>query len=170
MSENNDIATIPTETAMVVYTSPNGLDPYIAKIREEIDLFIPDVSTKKGRDAIASIAHKVAKSKVYLDNCGKELVAELKQKPALIDAERKRMRDTLDAWKDEVRRPLTDWENAEAERTRSHLQRISNISAFAQCEDLSAIAACSAAFSAAILSRSACTALASLATASAASR
>jgi len=110
----------PKETALQVFQAANGLDPYLQQIRAEIDAFVPDVSTKKGRDAIASIAHKVARSKTALDNVGKELVAELKEIPKKIDAERKRMRDTLDAWKDEVRAPLNEWEQAEADRVARH--------------------------------------------------
>lgn len=117
MNQSNEIAALPTkENALEVFRTPKGLDPYLAQIREEIDCFVPDISTRKGRDAIASIAHKVARSKTALDNVGKELVAELKEVPKLIDAERKRMRDTLDAWKDEVRKPLDEWESAEAAR------------------------------------------------------
>lgn len=114
----------PKETALQVFQAENGLDPYLQQIRAEIDAFVPDVSTKKGRDAIASIAHKVARSKTALDNVGKELVAELKEIPKKIDAERKRMRDTLDAWKDEVRAPLNEWEQAEADRVARHTDRI----------------------------------------------
>ncbi len=114
----------PKETALQVFQAANGLDPYLQQIRAEIDAFVPDVSTKKGRDAIASIAHKVARSKTALDNVGKELVAELKEIPKKIDAERKRMRDTLDAWKDEVRAPLNEWEQAEADRVARHNDRI----------------------------------------------
>ena len=117
MTTATDVATVPPkETAMAVFSAPQGLDPYLAKIREEIDGFIPDVTTRKGREAIASIAYKVAKSKTALDNVGKDLVAELKDIPKKIDAERKRMRDTLDAWKDEVRKPLDEWEATEAAR------------------------------------------------------
>ncbi len=113
MTNATEVAAVPTkENALAVFRTPNGLDPFLAKIREEIDGFIPDVTTRKGREAIASIAHKVARSKTALDNVGKELVAELKEVPKLIDAERKRVRDTLDAWKDEVRKPLDEWEAA----------------------------------------------------------
>ena len=114
------IALPPMETALQVYSTPQGLDPYLAKIKEELDAFVPDVSTKKGRDAIASIAYKVAKGKTALDNIGKDLVAELKDVPKKIDAERKRMRDLLDQWKDEVRAPLTAWEEAEEARQARH--------------------------------------------------
>lgn len=122
---SNEIAVLPPkETALTVYSASNGLDPYLAQIRAEIDSFVPDVSTKKGRDAIASIAYKVAKSKTALDNLGKDLVAELKDVPRKIDAERKRMRDTLDLWKDEVRKPLTDFELAEEARVAGHKAKI----------------------------------------------
>lgn len=118
---STELATLPPkESALQVYSAPAGLDPYLAQIKAEIDSFTPDVSTKKGRDAIASIAHKVARSKTALDNIGKELVAELKDVPKKIDAERKRMRDLLDQWKDDVRRPLTEWEEAEQARIDRH--------------------------------------------------
>ena len=121
MNETAELIVLPPkETALQVYSVPAGLDPYLAKIKEELDAFVPDVSTKKGRDAIASIAYKVAKGKTALDNIGKELVADLKDVPKKIDAERKRMRDLLDQWKDEVRAPLTAWEEAEAAREARH--------------------------------------------------
>lgn len=121
MSMSTELATLPPkESALTVYSTAAGLDPYLAQIKAEIDEFTADVSTKKGRDAIASIAHKVARSKTALDNIGKDLVAELKDVPKKIDAERKRMRDLLDQWKDEVRQPLTAWEEAEAAREAKH--------------------------------------------------
>ena len=132
MSTETQLAIVPPkETALQVFQAANGLDPYLQQIRAEIDGFTPDVSTKKGRDAIASIAHKVARSKTALDNVGKELVADLKEIPKKIDAERKRMRDLLDAWKDEVRAPLNEWEQAEADRVAKHEDRITMMREFA---------------------------------------
>ena len=121
MSNTTELIKLPpAETALAVYSAPQGLDPYLTKIKDELDAFVPDVSTKKGRDAIASIAYKVAKGKTALDNIGKELVADLKDVPKKIDAERKRMRDLMDQWKDDVRAPLTAWEEAEAAREAGH--------------------------------------------------
>lgn len=119
MSEQ-ELIVVPAETALTVFTEEGAIDPYLAKIRAEIDAFVPDVSTKKGRDEIASMAYKVARSKTYLDGVGKDLVDKLKELPKKVDASRKAVRDTLDAWKDEVRKPLTDWENAEAARVANH--------------------------------------------------
>lgn len=64
------------------------------------------------------MAHKVARSKTYIDNAGKDLVAELKALPKQIDESRRVVRERLDALKDEVRRPLTEWEE-EQERIKA---------------------------------------------------
>lgn len=113
----------PQETALKVYTTPNGLDPFIAHIRAQIDEFnsnLPDLSTVKNRQLYASMAHKVAKSKNALDAVGKTLSAEAKKTPKVIDAERKRCWDLLEAWQGEVRKPLDDWQAAEDERIDQH--------------------------------------------------
>lgn len=121
MSESSELAVLPPkESALAVYQSPTGLDPYIQRIRDEVIGHAPDVTTRKGREAIASLAFKVRKSKTALDSLGKQLVDELKDVPKKIDAERKRMRDALDALADEVRQPLTAWEQAEEERQAKH--------------------------------------------------
>ncbi|MEE4752856.1 hypothetical protein V2K79_12400 [Pseudomonas alliivorans] len=121
MSAEKELAVVPPkEKALQIFQSPKGLDPYLQIVRDKIDAFVPDVTTRKGRDAIASIAYTVARSKTALDNRGKELVAELKEIPKLIDAERKRMRDTLDSWQEEVRRPLTEWQANEDRRVDGH--------------------------------------------------
>ncbi|QTC00485.1 hypothetical protein JYG33_03180 [Alcaligenes sp. SORT26] len=110
----------PAETALQIYQTPNGLDPYIERIRQEVTGHAPNLKTDKGRKEIASRAFKVRKIKTALDSLGKEQVDRLKEIPKLIDAERKRMRDELDSLADEVRKPLTDWEEAEASRVALH--------------------------------------------------
>ncbi|HEI8797252.1 TPA: hypothetical protein SLG82_004610 [Citrobacter freundii] len=118
MSEVTDLVVIDKQNAMAVFTTKEQLDPIIETIEKEARSLVPDVSTRKGRDAIASMAHKVARSKTYIDNAGKDLVAELKALPKQIDESRRIVRERLDALKDEVRRPLTEWE-AEQERIKA---------------------------------------------------
>ncbi len=118
MSEIMDLVVIEKKNAMAVFTNNDQLDPLIEAIEKEARSLVPDVTTKKGRDAIASMAHKVARSKTYTDNAGKALVAELKALPKQIDESRRVVRERLDALKDEVRRPLTEWE-AEQERIKA---------------------------------------------------
>jgi hypothetical protein len=89
-------------------------DDTLEKILAQIDVsaraLVPDLSTQKGRDQIRSNAANVAKAKVRIDNARIALVTELKAIPKLIDASGKQMRDRLDALRDKVRQPLTDWE------------------------------------------------------------
>ncbi|HBM7773685.1 TPA: hypothetical protein MDG12_000793 [Escherichia coli] len=118
MSEIMDLVVIEKKNAMAVFTNNDQLDPLIEAIEKEARSLVPDVTTKKGRDAIASMAHKVARSKTYIDKAGKALVAELKALPKQIDESRRVVRERLDALKDEVRRPLTEWE-AEQERIKT---------------------------------------------------
>lgn len=89
---------------------PGGIESILEQIAARARAEVPDVETHKGRSAIARLAHRVARSKTALDDAGKSLVAGWKQQAALVDAERKRARDFLDALKEEIRRPLTDWE------------------------------------------------------------
>ncbi|MEG5548000.1 hypothetical protein UXO11_00170 [Enterobacter wuhouensis] len=118
MSEVTDLVVIEKQNAMAVFTTKEQLDPIIEAIEKEARSLVPDVSTRKGRDAIASMAHKVARSKTYIDNAGKDLVAELKALPKQIDESRRIVRERLDALKDEVRKPLTEWE-VEQERIKA---------------------------------------------------
>lgn len=109
-------ALIPLESvnAVEVFTG-GGLDDLLARIRAEAVTLVPNVKTVAGRKEIASIAYKVSRSKTAIDDAGKALVADLKRQTGDIDSARKKARDTLDALRDEVRKPLTDWE-AEQER------------------------------------------------------
>lgn len=130
--ENTELAIVPSqENALAVFTTNNGLDPFLSKIREEIDSFFVDadmdMSNAGNRKKIASMAHKIARSKTALDDAGKELTSQLKEMPRKVDAERKRMRDLLDEWKEQVRNPLTQWELAEEDRITKILTRIEAI-------------------------------------------
>ncbi|HBW9592030.1 hypothetical protein GXB75_04850 [Klebsiella pneumoniae] len=135
MSEIMDLVVIEKKNAMAVFTNNDQLDPLIETIEKEARSLVPDVTTKKGRDAIASMAHKVARSKTYIDNAGKDLVAELKALPKQIDESRRVVRERLDALKDEVRRPLTEWE-AEQERIKAEEAMLAlHVEALAMNED-----------------------------------
>lgn len=97
----------------------NGATPLLAMVRGKIDTFKAEghtVDTAAGRDAIRSFANKVTKSKTALEEVGKALADEQKSIPKRIDATRRRIKETLDKWRDEVRQPLTDFEEAEEAR------------------------------------------------------
>lgn len=103
----------PPETALAVYSRPLGLDPYLDSVKDKIAEFKanpPPLDTEKGRAQYRSMARKIASFKTALDAMGKELVDELKDTPKKVDAERKRIRELLDEWRDDVRKPADDYE------------------------------------------------------------
>lgn len=133
------LVVIEPTTALAVFTQAEKVDPILDAIKKAVAEFVPDVTTKKGRDAIASMAYKVAQSKNYLEGIGKKLTDEYKEIPKKIDANRKRIRDELDALKAEVRRPLTEWEEAGAARVQGIKDRIETISQHAGMSEDSAM-------------------------------
>lgn len=122
----NALVVIDTLTP-AVFTEPGGIESIISKLESDVRSIDTDISTPAGRAAIKSLAHKVARSKTALDEMGKALVADLKKQTGAVDADRKIVRDRLDALKDEVRKPLTDWEDAEADRISGHQNAIQAI-------------------------------------------
>ena len=124
----NEIALVPQQALVPADVfKPGGVDELLKSIAEKARAYRPDVSTPKGRSEIASIAYKVAQSKTLLDGMGKDLAAEWKQHSSRVDAERRRVRDFLDALKDEVRAPLTEYETAEEARIAGHEAAIAAI-------------------------------------------
>ncbi|HEN3580044.1 TPA: hypothetical protein U5D98_003296 [Yersinia enterocolitica] len=124
MSEATGLSiVIEAKNALAVFTQPDHIESILQQVEKEVNSFVPDVSTKKGRDAIASLGLKVAKAKTYLDGLGKDLVTEYKEVPKKIDASRKTVRDRLDALKEKVLLPKLEFE-AEQERLKLEAVRI----------------------------------------------
>jgi len=115
MSDTTDLVVIEKANVLTVFKSSDQIEEILEKVEREVMSFVPDVSTAKGRKEIASLAYRVAQTKTYLDSLGKDLVAELKEIPKLIDGNRKTVRDRLDALKEKARQPLSDYE-AEQQR------------------------------------------------------
>ena len=118
------------------FNSEGGAQSLFDKIAEQARSVVPDLSTDKGRKAIASLARKVASTKTAFDSHGKELKEQYTVITSKIDADRKLFRDQCDALRDEIRKPLTDWENAEKERVEKHQSAIKNITDFTLPENI----------------------------------
>lgn len=110
----NDLVVIEKSQAMDIFTKPEQLMPLLERISIEVKSVVPDLTTAKGRKEIASNAYRVAQSKTYIENFGKEIAAELKELPKIVDRNRKIARDFLDALRDEIRSPLDAWEAQKA--------------------------------------------------------
>ena len=97
-------ARLSSMTAAQVFSGDlESVEAVLSEIETAARSIVPDVTTRKGRENIASVAAKVARSKTLLDGMGKDLVAGWKQQAAAVDAQRRTIRERLDALKAEVR-------------------------------------------------------------------
>src|SRR5690606_11791300 len=110
------IALVVNQTPAIVLTDKKSRDEFYAHVQAEVDAFEPDLSTDKGRKAIASLAYKIARTKTAIDDAGKKLNEEARAKINAVDAERRAVREHFDALSAKVRQPLTEWEEGEKKR------------------------------------------------------
>lgn len=124
-----DLVVAPSTDLVSIVTDEAATDDMIDRIEKDVRAQVLDVSTAKGRKAIASLAHKVARSKTALDSAGKELNAAKRAEIDAVDAQRRKIRERLDALKTEVRMPLDEWESAEEERVSRHKRNLAALDA-----------------------------------------
>ena len=127
------IIEIAPDMAPTIYVE-NGLDSFLEKIRAGVNE-VPDLSTAKGRARIASLAAQVSRSKTAVEKPGRDYLKRLKEQPKVVEAELRRFVTECDQLRDEVRRPLTKWEDAEKARTEALQQRLVDLRALADVID-----------------------------------
>lgn len=117
MSESKELVLVTLPAAADLeeaFISDEYIDRLITDIRQKATSVVGDVNTVKGRGVYISMASTVRRTKTVIDDAGKALVAEMKKRPALVDASRKKVRDALDELAVDIRRPATEWEEAKA--------------------------------------------------------
>lgn len=124
---NTELQNIEQNVIVLAFQQPNGVNDLFEKLAEEARSFVPDVTTKKGRDAIGSLAAKVSKSKVLVETYAKDLVAEQKAKIKLVDDDRIAFSKKMDNLRNEVLAPRDAWEQAEKDRVEKHKSAIDAI-------------------------------------------
>lgn len=127
------IIEIAPDLAPSIYVE-NGLDKFLEQIREGVNE-VPDLSTAKGRARIASLAAQVSRSKTAVEKPGRDYLKRLKEQPKVVEAELRRFVTECDQLRDEVRRPLTEWEGAEKARTEALQQRLVDLRALGDVID-----------------------------------
>lgn len=99
----------------------NSLSRFVELARASVVGEVPDLTTDKGRKRIASLAAQVARSKTAVDGAGRAYLKQLKEMPKTIEAELREFTADMDALRDEVRKPLNEWE-AEQEAKKAVVQ------------------------------------------------
>lgn len=123
----NELQVLEQNVIVAAFAKRGGTDELFEHIAQEVRSHVPDVTTKKGRDAIGSLAMKVSKSKTLIEKCGKELVAEQKAQIKLIDDDRIAIVKKFDQLRDEILAPRDAWEKAEEDRVKKHQDAIIGI-------------------------------------------
>jgi hypothetical protein len=114
-AQNELIPIKKLENPLQIFTKKE-MDTLVDEIRKKALDFEPDTSTDKGRRKIASQSYKVSTSKTALIGLSNELTEEWRIKKNAVDAVRIKMCSDLDDVRDEVRKPLTDYEDAEKKK------------------------------------------------------
>lgn len=110
---------ISADKAPAIYGS-NILDRYVDAARAEVANEVPDLSSRKGRERVASLAAQVARSKTAVEKPGREYLKRIKELPKAIEAELREFVQKMDDLRDEVRAPLNEWQAAEDARIDRH--------------------------------------------------
>jgi len=96
------------------FTDGKNLDALYGVIEAKAKGLVADPTTKEGASQIKGAARQLASVRVKVDNLGKQVVAELKKLPGVIDDNRKAFREKMEALQEEIRRPVTEIEERKA--------------------------------------------------------
>jgi hypothetical protein len=95
--------------------TPGTVDDKLTLVREKYlaDAAKLDTSTETKRKKLKSLAFELVKLRTSVEGRAKAHTIDTKRKLAQIDSEKRRICDIIQGIQDEVRKPLTEWENAE---------------------------------------------------------
>lgn len=130
--DDYSVIVVDQERLQAFFSDGKNLDEVYGHVERMAKGLVADPTTKEGASQIKGAARQLASVRVKVDNLGKQVVAELKKLPGVIDDNRKAFREKMEALQDEIRRPVTEIEEREAEIERIktvHQQLISADSA-----------------------------------------
>ncbi len=110
------LAPVQNAAAAVVLFDSAKFDAFYAKLKADVEAVPVDLTTKKGRDAIASVSAKVRSEKSSIDKDRLRLTKEWRDMTSQVNGAWNTIKEQLDTLAVEARAPLTEWEAAEKER------------------------------------------------------
>lgn len=113
--DDYSVIVVDQERLQAFFSDGKNLDKAYGRIEKLAKGLVADVATKEGVSQIKSCARQIASAKTKIDNLGKQVVAELKKLPGVIDENRRNFREKMEALQAEIRRPVTEIEEREAE-------------------------------------------------------
>lgn len=130
---SNDIVSTVTQNPGIVLLDREKFDAWYEKLSAKAPTNV-DVATKKGRDELRSFAAEVRSEKAAIDKARLRLTKEWRDMTAQANEAGKEIEKRLETLAVEVRKPLTDWEEAEAARVERCRAVIDGLKAMALVE------------------------------------
>ena len=115
VEEDYSVTVVNKASLLSFFKDGANLDGLYNVVQAKARALVADVTTADGVSKIKSTARQIASIKKRVDDIGKDVVAELKDLPKQIDANRKKWREDMEALQDEIRMPVTEIENRQAE-------------------------------------------------------
>jgi hypothetical protein len=107
---------VTEQTAADVLKDEKKFEAFYGQVEAATKTLVADISSKEGREAIASMAYKVSKTKTAIDKIRLRITEDWRKQTEEVNKAGKRISARLDALRDEVRKPLTEWEATEKAR------------------------------------------------------
>jgi colicin import membrane protein len=123
---SESVGQMVTAEPAVVYRDDAVLPALLKEIEGEIAAATAGIDTKRGREAIASLAHSISRRKTPIVEAGKALTEDWRKKTATVNATKSTVEREFDALRDKARAPLDEWEATEKARQ----QRITDALSF----------------------------------------
>ena len=115
VEEDYSVTVVNKASLLSFFKEGANLDGLYNVVQAKARALVADVTTADGVSKIKSTARQIASIKKRVDDLGKDVVAELKDLPKQIDANRKKWREDMEALQEEIRKPVTEIENRQAE-------------------------------------------------------
>lgn len=109
-----------------IFLDKQNFVPMLQQVKLVARGLVADPTTKEGAATRKALSRKIGSLKTAIEAEGKKVAAALKEKPKLIDATRKEVKDTLEMLQEELLKPLK-----EIEARQNEIIEISNLPASA---------------------------------------
>lgn len=113
--DDYSVIVVDQERLQTFFSDVKNLDEVYGHVEKMAKGLVADPTTKEGASQIKGAARQLASVRVKVDNLGKQVVAELKKLPGVIDDNRKAFREKMEALQAEIRRPVTEIEEREGD-------------------------------------------------------
>lgn len=131
---SDELIVIEREDALKAFTDEKAFEEMFSSIKALAEEVKPDLTTAKGRKDHKSFCFKIRKTKARIDDVRTDLTEDMRKQISAINERGKAMVERLEDLHDEVRRPLTEWEDAEKLRVDTIRKAIEDARAVGQAK------------------------------------